>query len=569
VQYSWSFGDGASGTGAVVLHSYAQPGSYTATLTVRDNAGATGVDTAMITVANRVPTANAGPDRTVVEDSPVTFDASGSTDPDGSIVSYSWAFGDGTNGTGVTPTKTYVAPGTYVATVTVTDNKGASSSDSATYVVNPSGGPGWAKAIGSTDIDLGFGVASDGAGNAIVVGTFRGAITIGTTQLVSAGGADAYLAKYDPSGNVLWAKRFGGTFDDAFTSIDVDANGDVVAVGRFQGTASFGGTALVSAGGLDIVIAKYSGANGSHLWSKRFGDASDQSAEAVSVDPHGEAAVTGYYVGTVNFGGTTLRTPYVGDYDVFVAKFDAAGTHLWSRNFPNTGNDFGMGVATDAAGDVAVVGYFNASINLGTGDLIAGNGMTDAFVVKLSDTGAYLWSKQLGADDGGETGKAIAMDATGNVVVAGEADKAIDLGGGLLQPYGFSDVWVVKYNASGGHVWSRRIGGVHNDMVSGLAIDGSGNVLVEGNFRWTTDFGGTSLTAAGYEDVYVAKYRADGLPLWAQQLGGLSADFGNAVAVTPAGEPLVAGTFNGSGGFAGDMLVSLGQSDGFVAKLMP
>jgi PKD repeat protein len=569
VSYAWSYGDGSTGAGVIVSHAYAHPGTYVATLTVTDNKGATGVDTATITVANRVPTANAGPDRTVVEDSPVTFDASASSDPDGTITGYSWTFGDGTTGTGVRPVKTYPAPGTYIATVTVTDDKGASNSDSATYTVTPKGGPGWADAIGDVGVDVGFGVASDAAGNVFTTGTFTGSITIGTTQLTSTGASDVYLVKYDNSGTVLWAKRFGGALDDAFTALAVDPNGDLVAVGRFQGTANFGGQSLVSAGGTDMVVAKFRGADGAPIWSKRFGDASDQSCDAVSVDPSGNIAITGFYVGSVNFGGTTLRTPYVGDYDVFVAKLDPNGNHLWSKNFPNTGNDFGLGVATDAAGEVAVVGYFNASINLGAGDYVAANGLTDAFVVKLSSTGGYVWSRQIGADDGGETGKAIAMDPAGNVVVAGEASMALDLGGGLLQPFGFTDVWVGKYDPRGAHIWSRRIGGQNNDVVSGVAIDANGNVLLEGNFRWTADFGGTSLTAVGYEDAYVAKYTATGALVWAEQFGGLLSDLGSAVAVTPAGEPLIAGTFNGSGGFAGDMLVSLGQSDGFVAKLMP
>jgi PKD repeat protein len=567
--YSWAYGDGMTGTGSFTTHAYMAPGMYTAVLTVTDNKGAVDTDSAMVTVANRVPIANAGPDKSAVEDTSVAFSGSGSSDPDGTITAYSWTFGDGQNATGVAPSHVYVAPGTYMVNLTVTDDKGASSSDSATVTIAAAGGPGWAYDIGGSGVDLGFAVTSDASANRIVAGTFQNSITIGTIQLNSAGGADAFIAKFSSTGGVLWAKRFGGTSDDAITSIGTDDAGNVYAVGRFQGTANFGATgSFVSAGGTDIVLAKYN-ANGVHQWSKQFGDINNQSAESVSVTGTGDVVFTGYYVGSVNFGGTTLQTPFVGDYDVFVAKFDTAGVHKWSKNFVNTGNDFGLGVSVNDAGDVALVGYFNATINLGGGTLTAANALTDAFALKLSSTGAYVWAKKLGADDGGDVGKAIAIDGAGNVVVAGESDKAVNLGGGALQPFGMPDVWVAKYDTSGTHVWSRRIGGQSTDAVTGVAIDGGGNVLVEGNFRWTANFGGESMTAAGYEDVYVAKYTGAGAPLWAEQLGGLSSDYGNSLALTPAGDPLIAGTFYGTGSFGGIPLASLGMADGFIARLLP
>lgn len=567
--YQWAYGDGMTGTGSFTTHAYATPGTYIAVLTVTDNKGGTGTDSATVTVANRSPIANAGPDKSGVEDTSITFDGSGSSDPDGTITSYSWTFGDGQSATGAMPAHVYAAPGTYTVTLTVTDNKGAASSDTTIAQVAAAGGPGWAYDIGESGVDLGFAVTSDPSGNRLVAGTFQNSVTIGTIRLDSAGGADAFIAKFSSTGSVLWAKRWGGTSDDAITSIGTDSAGNVYAVGRFQGTANFGATGnFVSAGGTDIVVAKYN-ASGVHQWSRQFGDANNQSAESVAVDGTGNVVFTGYYVGSVNFGGLTLQTPFVGDYDVFVAKLDTNAVHKWSKNFVNTGNDFGLGVSTNSNGDVALVGYFNATINLGGGVLTAANAMTDAFAVKLSSTGGYVWGKQLGAADGGDVGKAIAIDAAGNVVVAGESDKSVDLGGGALAPLGAQDVWFAKYNTAGTHVWSRRIGGQSTDAVTGVAIDGSGNVVVEGNFRWTANFGNESMIAAGAEDVYVAKYTSAGAPLWAEQLGGLSSDYGNSLALTPAGDPLIAGTFYGTGSFGGIPLASLGGGDAFIARLLP
>lgn len=136
VSYAWAFGDGTTGTGASVGHTYAAAGDYTATLTVTDNLGATASTTRTVSVTaapNLPPTAVAGASCGFLA---CTFDASGSTDPDGSIVSYAWAFGDGATGTGATVAHPYAAPGSYTATLTVTDDDNATATATRTVTVS-------------------------------------------------------------------------------------------------------------------------------------------------------------------------------------------------------------------------------------------------------------------------------------------------------------------------------------------------------------------------------------------------------------------------------------------------
>jgi len=121
--YAWNFGDGSTGTGAKPSHTYATANTYNVTLTVTDNSGATGTITQPITVsaANILPTASF---TATSVNFTATFNASGSKDTDGTIVSYAWNFGDNTTGTGVNPSHTYAAGNTYLVTLTVTDDRG-------------------------------------------------------------------------------------------------------------------------------------------------------------------------------------------------------------------------------------------------------------------------------------------------------------------------------------------------------------------------------------------------------------------------------------------------------------
>jgi PKD repeat protein len=136
VAYSWDFGDGSTATGVTVSHAYSDNGLYLVTLTVTDNDGATASAHATKTVMNRPPVASfTETAESVNTDEPITFDASDSSDPDGSIVAYSWDFGDGATGTGVSVQHAYSQDGTYIVTLTVTDDDGATDTISATKTV--------------------------------------------------------------------------------------------------------------------------------------------------------------------------------------------------------------------------------------------------------------------------------------------------------------------------------------------------------------------------------------------------------------------------------------------------
>ncbi len=296
-----------------------------------------------------------------------------------------------------------------------------------------------------------------------------------------------------------------------------------------------------------------------HLWSQGFGGVSNDDGNSVAVDGAGNVLVTGSFAFTANFGGSDLTS--MGSSDIFVAKYNAAGVHQWSQRFGGTLNDYGLSVAVDGSG-VLVTGSFEGTVNFGGSDLTSAGG-SDIFVAKYNAAGVHQWSQRFG-NTGSDVGYSVAVDGSGNVLVTGHFNGTVNFGGSDLASMGSRDIFVAKYNAAGVHQWSQRFGGGEGDVGYSVAVDGSGNVLVTGNFAFTVNFGGNDLT--GISDIFVAKFNAAGVHQWSQRFGGALDDYGHSVAVDGAGNVLVTGLFQGTAYFGGSGLSSAGGLDIFVAK---
>ena len=424
----------------------------------------------------------------------------------------------------------------------------------------------WAKNFGGTQGDVGYSVATDLSGNVLATGYFQGTADFGGGPLTSAGREDIFLAKFAADGSHVWSKHFGDTLQDSGFSVAVDASGNVFVTGEFMGTVDFGGGPLTSAGSHDIFLAKFA-PNGSHLWSKRFGNTTDDVGAKLAVDASGNVVVTGVFSGTVDFGGGPLTSQ--AQFDLFLAKFAPDGTHLWSKRFgsPSNNNEgvVAVAVAVDASRNVLLTGHFQGTVDFGGGALTS-VGPGDVFVAKYASDGSHLWSKHFGGTSF-DTGYGASVDGSGNVLVTGYFNGTVDFGGGLLTSAGASDIFVAKFTADGSHLWSNRFGDTSEDRGYSVATDASNNVLFTGFFNGTVDFGGGLLTSAGFEDIYIAKFAADGSYLWAKRFGSTGSDLGFGVVADSSGNVFTIGVFNGTVDFGGGPLTSAGSADIFVLRL--
>lgn len=293
----------------------------------------------------------------------------------------------------------------------------------------------------------------------------------------------------------------------------------------------------------DFFVVKFDSA-GVKQWTRQLGSTGSEEANSVATDANGNV----YVVGSTNGGldGYTV----VGADDLFIVKYNSAGVKQWSRELGSGQYEYtsARGVATDTYGNVYVVGTTNGGLDGNTN-----NGGYDCFIVKYDSTGAKLWTRQFGSVDG-DYAEAVATDASGNVYVAGETENALD--GNTYA--GNSDLFVVKFDGQGVKKWTRELGSAGMEGANAVATDASGNVYVTGSTFGDLD----GNTRAGNSDLFVVKYDSAGIKQWTRELGSSGFDPAFSIATDASSNVYVVGWTDG----AIDGNSNVGGNDYYIVK---
>lgn len=477
-------------------------------------------------------------------------------------------------------------------------------------VVQSGGGPGapqWSTDWGGPDDPLDeaipAGLAVDGSGASLVVGSLRGKVDFGGGVLTSGGGRDIYLVKFSAEGKHLWSKRFGGALDEVAQAVAVDGADNVFITGSFTGTFDFGSGPPLTSAAERAFLAKFS-SDGVHLWSKTLSSGPDaDSGNALAVDASGAVVVGGTLYGTSTFSpNDTLTT--VGYEDLLLLRYDGSGNLEWARSFGSSKPDVLASVALDPqTGGFVATGSFAGTVDFGGGGggggadggaggagggqgggagggagLLTSAGGTDVFVASFSKTGAPAWLWRAGGSSD-DRGQRVAVDATGNVAVTGRFSGEVSFGGAVIPNSGGADIFLVKLSSGGAHLWSRGFGSsqASDELALGLAFAGAGDVLLSGTVSSPVDFGGGPLAGvgagAGY-DIFLARFSAGAAHLWSVRYsdgtggnGGGAA--GVAIAADASNNVLATGFFATAVDFGGGAHSSPGGNDTFLVKLGP
>jgi hypothetical protein len=416
---------------------------------------------------------------------------------------------------------------------------------------------------------------------------------------------DAFVAKLDPTGSRLeYVTYFGGSGDDYATGIAVDGSGNAYVVGYTNSAdwptahapqASPGGGLCGNANPapcFDAFVAKLDATGATLLYSTYLGGSADDYGQGIAVDSAGSVVVTGF-TASADFPTTgTLQSVHAGPYDAFVTKLEAAGSSLvYSTCLGGSADDYGTSIALDPAGNAYATGYTNSPDFPTASPLQATSGggtcgtppsieaCFDAYVVKVNAEGSQLiYSTYLGGS-GGDYGRGVAVDASGDAYVTGlttstdfpVTDGALQIAGGGTSV----DAFVTKLDPTGSSVvYSTYLGGSGAEAGFDIAVDTAGNAYVAGYAYGNGLPLASPIQAAngGYYDAFLAMLNAAGSALvFSTYLGGSGNEEARGVAVDPSGNAYLAGrTFSTDfpvtpGAF--QTSYGSGAFDGFVAKL--
>ncbi|TAL61785.1 MAG: hypothetical protein EPN85_04025, partial [Bacteroidetes bacterium] len=380
----------------------------------------------------------------------------------------------------------------------------------------------WAKQNTSgNNLEEPGGVATDAAGNVYAVGHFfSAAITFGAVTLTNNAFGSFYIVKFDPSGNVLWAKNsssaVSGSGSTMAYSVAVDAAGNIYAGGQYNAVpVIFGSITLPNAGSLDAFLVKYD-ASGNLLWAKSAGGMYEDRCMATAVDASGNVYITGYFQDvSITFGSNTLThvgPAGFGESNLFFVKYDASGNVLWAKG-AGSNNVLGNGLALSPSGnDVYLIGGFRGSVAFGATTLTSSMGAYDeGFIVRYDAAGNAVWAKQ-SVSYWKQAFQGVTVDLTGNFVYVGGLYHltTITFGAFTLPDIGYQSGFIVRYDASSGNVLCAQNLSENNAgsdiTVWGVATDASGDVYTAGRaFASVVNAGSFNLPtpASGMDPMFV------------------------------------------------------------------
>ncbi len=450
-----------------------------------------------------------------------------------------------------------------------------------TLVIDP-----WSTYYGGSESDEACGIATDYFGNVSIAG-FTSSMNFpvsGAYQGTYAGSRDAFVVKLDASGSRLWSTYYGGNENDQGYGVAVDGSGNVIMIGSTPGSnfpVTAGAFQTVYGGGMtDAFVVMFDG-GGARLWATYCGGNGDDYGNQLTVDGTGSIICSGT-TGSSNFPVTagafqTAKGP--GTYnDAFVIKFSGSGSRMWATYYGGKGGETGRGITVDANDDIFFTGATNSKdfpVSAGAFQQNLSGGI-DSYLVKLSSSGGRLWATYLGgsADD---WARCVACDGAGYVILAGYVSSAnMPVSQGAIQASlaGGSDFHISKFSSAGALQWATYYGGAQSELLYGAATDANGNVVLGGataSANFPVSAGAFQIANHGTVDVAVVKLDANGNRLWATYMGGSQDEYCRCLALDQSVNVLICGSTYSTDFpiYNAFQSAPAGGQDAFMAQLNP
>jgi hypothetical protein len=413
---------------------------------------------------------------------------------------------------------------------------GDAETSAATWVADSSA---WALGISGAVI---YDLAVDATGAIVLVGNSHGNVTIASGVELAAPESGVVLFKLDSTGKYLWGHAFAG--DDALRCFSVAVGPDnAIVVGCVAlATTSVLDSTVPAPDERDVVILKWS-TDGNLEWLKLLGGKNWQQEAHVAVDSQGAIYVAGNTNGEFDFGGGPR--PAMGHFDAFLAKLAPDGTHIYSKVFGDAQEQYATSLAIAPNADVLLAGTFTGQMDFGAGPLTAwGFGAVNFYLARFNANGDVLRNQRI-VSTSGVPQVYIAPLPNDGVALCGAYQDTIQLGSTTFQVAGnnsnVDDGFLASVASQGNYTSARVFGGDWLDDCSDIATSEAGEVFATGDFGDVINLGGNDLGVAGQYGAFYARYNSNGQHQSSTAWLSSGYTVATAIGVLPSGRVALAG----------------------------
>ncbi len=406
----------------------------------------------------------------------------------------------------------------------------------------------------------------DQNGNSYICGYITGetAFDITVVQPSAAGNGDIYIAKYSPSGALLWIKQYGGNGSDRALDLAIDNNGDIYVTGQFFGSVNFDGNTVTASGGSkDIFLIKMN-SSGTTTWAISEGGSGEENAYGITTDNQNNLILTGQFQGNSTIGGQSfisttdpvLNTP---SHDIFISKYDTNGNPLWVQVGEAIYEDRGLAVSVDASNNIFMTGQFSDTLTF-AGAQFNNYGYNVGFLAKFNPIGQLQWLNTL------QAGMVVAYDLEVNnsdqVLITGDfvgTMQYTDANGitSISNPY-YKKIFALKTDNNGNYMWDQTLGSDNEISARSISVDAVKDVYITGYFTCNLTelhVGQEHLyNSVGFRDIHLWKIDNNGTQEYVKQIGSKKQDQGHGVAVINNIQPIVCGSYTEDLNFPGSTM---------------
>lgn len=441
----------------------------------------------------------------------------------------------------------------------------------------------------TTSIDA-KGIEVDEDGNVIVLLRLSSSGTVDCDpstevyNIISAGENDIVICKYNPQGELIWAKQIGGTGNDIGDNLTLDLEGNIYFSGNFQNTIDvdpgpniYNLTAGFSSAGFVIKLDTF----GNMIWVKYY----PLGISCFKIDGDSNLLISGTFQGTRDFdpGAQVFNMTSVGSSDIYIAKLNDSGNLSWAVQIGGTQFENIISMDIDIDGNVYLTGNFSFNADFDPGDdqyYLTSQGNMDVFIERINSDGTFGWAFQIGGEDN-DYARQIKFDSLNYLYITGVYKGTVDFDPSpavfTQTSIALKNMYISKLDLDGNLIWAKQLSCETNisESIGAIRIDESNNIIIAGQYAGTVDFDPASATTTystslGGFDLYISKLNSNGELLGLTTLGSNGNEGATDITFDIQNYVYLGGFFNGTLDFdSGPEVVNLtssGLNSCFIAK---